>query len=323
MDKSKFKYDPESLEFKAQDNSLRARFFREFIGQFFTGIVIAFILFLVASYIIVPPKTRKLKRENDQLKKEYANLNERFLETEKVLVDIKKRDENIYKAILESDPNEFKRRDSVVSIKNIFERYSGMNEIQISNFISEQIDKLMISLNKDTKKFSDLAEVLSTKEKMLINIPSIQPLENKNLDLIVYGFGKRIDPIYKTPASHNGLDYSVPEGTKIFATAEGNVTFSGNKRGEGDIIIISHGYGFETRYSHLSKSFVQPGKKVNRGDVIGLVGNTGKSMTPHLHYEVRVNDKPVNPVNFFFADLSPSQYDKMIKLSARGGLSLD
>ena len=323
MDKGKFKFDPDSLEYKAQDSSFKARFFREFVSQVLTGVVIAFVLFLIASYIIVPPKTRKIKRENEQLRKEYAKLNERFLETERVLIDIKKRDENIYKVILESDPNEFKRRDSSVSIKNILHRYEGMNDIQIAKSIDKWAEKLLGEFNDNSIEFHKLAEVINTKEKMLKNIPSIQPISNKKLDIIVYGFGKRIDPIYKTPATHNGLDYSVPEGTKILATAEGNVTYSGQKRGEGNMIIISHGYGFETRYSHLSKSFVFSGKKIKRGDVIGLVGNTGKSMTPHLHYEVRVNEKPVNPVNFFFADLSPNQYDKMIKLAARGGLSLD
>ena len=323
MDKGKFKFDPDSLEYKAQDSSFKARFFREFMGQLLTGIVIAFVLFFIASYIIVPPKTRKIRRENNQLRKEYAILNERFLETEKVLTDIKKRDENIYKVILESDPNEFKRRDSVVSIKKIFERYEGMNDIQIAKSIEKWTEKLLEKFNKNTKDFNDLAKVFNTKEKMLKNIPSIQPIKNDNLNTIVYGFGKRIDPIYKTPATHNGLDYSTPEGTKIMATADGKVTYSGQKRGEGEIVIISHGYGFETRYSHLSKNFVNVGKKIKRADIIGLVGNTGKSMTPHLHYEVRVDEKPVNPVNFFFADLTPKKYDRMIKLAARGGLSLD
>jgi len=323
MDKNKFKFDTESLEYKEQDNSLKARFFREFIGQLLTGIVIAFVLFFVASYIIVPPKTRKNKRENEQLREEYFKLNERFLETKKVLDDVKKRDDNIYKVILESDPNEFKRRDSVVNINDILERYGGMSDILIAKSIDKWSERLLGKFHKNTQDYKDLAKVINTKEKMLKNIPSIQPIENKKLDVIVYGFGKRIDPIYKALVTHNGLDYGVPEGTKILATAEGKVIFSGHKRGEGNMIIISHGHGFETRYSHLSKSFVHVGKKIKRAEVIGLVGNTGKSMTPHLHYEVRVNEKPVNPVNFFFADLTANQYDKMIKLAARGGLSLD
>jgi len=323
MNKGKFKFDKESLEYKEQDSSLKARFFREFIGQILTGIVIAFILFFIASYIIVPHSVRKLKRENEQLRNEFVELNERFLETNQVLFDVNKRDDNIYKVILESDPNEFKRRDSVVDINDILKKYEGMNEIMIAKSIDKWSERLLGNYLKNTNDYKDLAKVINAKEKMLKNIPSIQPIINEKLDIIVYGFGNRIDPIYKSPSAHNGIDYSVPEGTKILATAEGKVIYSGHKRGEGNIVIISHGYGFETRYSHLSKIFVNNGKKIKRAEVIGLVGNTGKSMTPHLHYEVRVNKKPVNPVNFFFADLTAKQYDKMIKLAARGGLSLD
>ncbi len=323
MTKSRFKFDPESLKFEEQDLSFKARFIRMFIGLLMSGIVIAFILLLVSSYVIVSPSTRKKIRENQKLKTELLVLTQRFLQTEKVLDDIKKRDENIYKVIMESDPNETMEVDSSENLTQVLGKMQEVKEIDLAKLIDKELDSLLDYLSKDEKSFTQLARVIEAKEKMLANIPSIQPIENNNLEIIVYGFGKRIDPVYKTPAFHNGIDYSIPEGTKVFATADGKVSYAGHKRGHGKLITITHGYGFTSKYSHLSKILVAKGKKVSRGDVIGLSGNTGKSMTPHLHYEVHVNDKEVNPVNFYFADLTPIQYELMIKLSSRGGLSLD
>ncbi len=323
MADNRFKFDKESLKYEEQDLSFKARFIKMFVGLLTTGIVIAFILLLVSSYIIVKPSTRKKIRENQKLQKELLILTQRFLQTEKVLDDIKKRDENIYKVIMESDPNEINRVDSVDGINGVLGKMRELKEIELANFINHELDSLLGYMSKDEKSFVDLARVIETKEKMLANIPSIQPIKNDALDIIVYGFGKRIDPVYKTPAFHNGIDYSIPEGTKVFATANGRVSYAGHKRGHGKMIKITHGYGFASKYSHLSKILVSNGKKVNRGDVIALSGNTGKSMTPHLHYEVHVNDKEVNPVNFYFADLTANQYELMIRLSSRGGLSLD
>lgn len=323
MTKSRFKFDPESLKFEEQDLSFKTRFIRMFVGLLMSGIVIAFILLLVSSYIIVSPATRKKIRENQKLKKELLILTQRFLQTEKVLDDIKKRDENIYKVIMESDPNEINKMDSANSLTRVLGKMLKVKEVDVAKLIDHELDSLLDYLSKDEKSFRDLAKVIETKEKMLANIPSIQPVKNDALEIIIYGFGKRIDPVYKTPAFHNGIDYSIPEGTKIYATADGRVSYAGHKRGHGKMITIMHGYGFTSKYAHLSKILVPGGKKVRRGDVIALSGNTGKSMTPHLHYEVHVNDKEVNPVNFYFAALTPNQYELMIKLSSRGGLSLD
>ena len=323
MTKNRFKFDPESLKFEEQDLSFKARFIRMFIGLLMSGIVIAFVLLLVSSYIIVSPATRKKIRENQKLKTELLVLTQRFLQTEKVLDDIKKRDENIYKVIMESDPNETTEVDSSENLTKVLGKMQEVKEIDLAKLIDKELDSLLDYLSKDEKSFTQLARVIEAKEKMLANIPSIQPIENNNLEIIIYGFGKRIDPVYKTPAFHNGIDYSIPEGTKVYATADGKVSYAGHRRGHGKLITIIHGYGFTSKYSHLSNILVSNGKKVKRGDVIGLSGNTGKSMTPHLHYEVHVNDKEVNPVNFYFADLTPIQYELMIKLSSRGGLSLD
>lgn len=322
MTKIKYKFDPESLQFTEQDTSFKARFFREYLGVFVAGILIAIALIFVSAYVVIPPATRKMRRENEQAMNEMIDLTKKYEQMEKVLRDLEKRDENIYKAILESDPNEIKE-DSVSEVVKVMKMFEGKRPLEIAQYISDELDKALIALQGDEAKYRSFAKVLDTKAKMLMYIPSIQPVANRNLEIIVYGFGKRIDPFYKTPTDHNGMDYSVPDGTRVFATAHGTVSFAGQKRGDGNIVIINHGYGFETRYAHLDQILVSVGKKVERSDYIGTAGNSGKSMSPHLHYEVRINEKPVNPVNFFFADLAPDQYEKMIHFSSRGGVSLD
>ncbi len=313
MEDNRYMFDPENLKFEEQDQSFKKRFFRMFFGLLMSGIVIAFILLLVSSYVIVSPSTRKKIRENEKLKQELRVLTKRFLQTEKVLEDIKKRDENIYKVIMESDPYTNEEVDDEDNLTKTLSNVHDVDDFEIAGLINHQLDSLFNYIAKDEKAFNNFAKIVETKEKMLSSIPSIQPVKNDDLEVI----------FYRTPAFHSGMDYSVPEGTKVYATADGKIKYAANKRGEGKMIIINHGYGFITKYSHLSKLLVSKGKKVKRGDVIGLSGNTGKSMSPHLHYEVLLNDEAVNPVNFYFADLDADQYNTMIRRSSRGGLSLD
>ncbi len=322
MAHTKYKFDPESLQYKELDASFRAKFIREYLGVIIAGIFIAFGLILVSSYVIVSPETRKLRRENKMLGEVYKDQVKRYAQTENVLKDVEKRDQNIYKAVLESDPNEAKG-DTISSYLALLQKTQGMKPLVLARYIENQLDSMLAGIASDEENYKSFAKLFNSKSKMLAYIPSIQPVENKYLDVIIYGYGKRIDPFYKTPVDHKGMDYSVPEGSRVMATADGVIRFAGQLRGEGNIIVINHGYGFETKYSHLDQMFVSSGKRIKRGDYIGTVGNSGKSMAPHLHYEVIVKGKPVNPVNFFFADLSATQYDKMIRISSRGGISLD
>lgn len=320
MAKTKYKFDPDSLQFTEQDT--KSKFLRTYIGVIVSGVLIAIALLFVSAYIIVPPSLRKMRRENTQASKDLKDLTEKYQQMEKVLNDIEKRDENIYKAILESDPNESKN-DSLSEVTEMIRMFEGRRPTEIAAYIDTVIDKTLKTLTSNESKYRDFAKVLDTKAKMLVHIPSIQPVKNDDLEIMIYGFGKRVDPFYKTPKDHNGMDYSVPEGTRVFATANGTVSFVGRKRGKGNVVIINHGYGFETMYAHLDQILTSAGRKVERGDYIGTSGNSGKSMSPHLHYEVLLNSKPLNPVNFYFADLSPNQYNKLIKFSSRGGVSLD
>lgn len=322
MTKVKYKFDPESLQFKKQDDSFKAKFIREYLGVIIAGIFIAMGLLLISTYLIVSPEMRKLRRENRVISQDYKEQVKRYAQTEKVLKDIEKRDDNIYKAILESDPNE-QKADTISSYLALLQKTEEMEPLDLARYVDVQLDSLLQVMASNEDNYQNFAKIFNSKMKMIDYVPSIQPIDNQNVDVIVYGFGKRIDPFYRTLVNHKGMDFSIPEGTKIRATANGTIKFSGQLRGEGTSIIISHEYGFETRYTHLDQVLVNAGKKVRRGDVIGTSGNTGKSLAPHLHYEVHVKGVPVNPVNFFFADLNPGQYNKMIKMSSMGGISLD
>ena len=157
---------------------------------------------------------------------------------------------------------------------------------------------------------------------MLACIPAIQPVSNKELRRIASGFGYRYHPIYKTLRMHTGMDFSAPRGTPIYATGNGKVKSTKRKSGYGKTCVVDHGFGYKTLYGHMSKIIVKRGQKVKRGEIIGYVGSTGTSTSPHLHYEVRINDKPVNPVHYFFNDLSPEEYEKVIEISSRINQSL-
>lgn len=322
MTKVKYKFDPESLQFTGQDESFKSKFVREYLGVIVAGLFIAFALLILSAYVNFSPEIREKRRHGRNANEVYQELSNKFDEMEKVLKDLEKRDENIYKAILESDPKEH-AQDSISQVSKMLKILEGRQPLEIAEFVANEIDSLLFYLRQDKDKYKDFAKVLDEKAKMLVHIPSIQPVKNTNLEVMVYGYGKRIDPFYKTPVDHKGMDFSVPEGTRVFATANGKVSFVGMKRGDGNTVVINHGYGFETKYTHLDKILVTRGKQVERGDYIGTAGNTGKSMSPHLHYEVHINGKAVNPVNFYFADLKPGDYEKMIKFSSRGGVSLD
>jgi murein DD-endopeptidase MepM/ murein hydrolase activator NlpD len=209
-------------------------------------------------------------------------------------------------------------------MQNPYIKFSSVSGKTIVNVNNKRIEELFDLIYKNRVIFEKIKAILkSGRHKDLKYIPSIQPVYNRNLQYPVYGFGNKIDHVYKSLAFHPGVDYAAPEGTRVFATADGIVENSGMVRGQGQRILVNHGNGYKTLYAHLDNIFVFNGKKLKRGDVIATVGMTGKSVIPHLHYEVLFNSKPVNPVNYFFMDLSPIDFYKIETESARSGLSLD
>jgi len=201
---------------------------------------------------------------------------------------------------------------------------ASLTDAELNSSLVFQIKNLRSRLTAQTASFHDIEAMVKNKEALLAATPAIQPVNNKDLNRLASGFGYRIDPVYKTTKFHAGLDFAAPQGTPIYATADGTVKQAGNTGdGYGNHIIINHGFSYETLYGHMFRIKARVGQRVKRGEVIGWVGSTGKSTGPHLHYEVHKNGKPLDPIYFFYNDLSPEQFDRMLKMAATGNQSFD
>lgn len=323
MSKVKYKYNPKTLTYEKAELTLWDRVLK-FFSYIGTGLVFA-VFFLFIFYLFFDsPKEKRLKRENEQLKLNYTLLNNRVEDLSNVMANLEERDDNIYRVIFEAEPIPKSIRDAGFGGSNRYESLEGFENSQLIIQTTKRLDKLAKQMYIQSKSFDEVIEMAENKEKMLASIPAIQPVANKELKRMASGFGYRIDPHYKVRKFHAGMDFSAPTGTDVYATGDGTVKKTKKGlRGYGYHIIVDHGYGYETLYAHLSEIKVKPGSKVKRGEVIGAVGNTGKSMGPHLHYEVRKNGEAVNPINFYFNDLSPAEYEKMIELASRASQSFD
>jgi murein DD-endopeptidase MepM/ murein hydrolase activator NlpD len=271
------------------------------------------------------PKDRQLKAENQELLLQLELLSKRADQMSIILADLENRDDNIYRAIFEVEPiPDNLRRAGIGGInryKNL-EKFKGSADIVLST--TKKLDRLAKQLYIQSKSFDEIYSKAKQKTEMLASIPAIQPVSNKDLTRMASGFGMRIDPHYKTPAFHEGMDFTAPTGTAIYATGNGRVQRADSKaKGYGNHVRIDHGFGYVTLYAHMNEILVKPGQSVARGEIIGYVGNTGKSSGPHLHYEVHKNGRPVNPINFYFSDLTPEEYDLMIQLSSQENQSFD
>ena len=243
---------------------------------------------------------------------------------EVVLDDIQKRDDNIYRTIFEADPIPTSIRKQGFGGINRYKELEGFSNSKIIIETSSKIDQLTKQLYLQSKSFDEIIDLTKDKLSMLASIPAIQPVSNKNLKRMASGYGYRIHPIYKTRKLHTGMDFSAKIGTEIYATGNGKISkVRRSKKGYGNYVEINHGYGYKTLYAHMSKSIVKKGQKVKRGEVIGYVGNTGTSVAPHLHYEVHKNGKKIDPVNFYYNDLSTEEYSKMLEISSQNNQSFD
>ena len=236
---------------------------------------------------------------------------------------IQQRDDNLYRVVLQADPVADAVRKAGYGGTNRYEELMDMANADLVVNTTQKMDMLNRQLYIQSKSFDEVVNLFKDHDKMLQSIPAIQPVANKNLKQTASGYGTRIDPIYKTVKFHSGMDFSANIGTPVYATGDGVVKKAGWESGYGKIIIVNHGFGYETWYAHLNDYSVRVGQKVKRGEVIGKLGNTGKSTGPHLHYEVRLKGKAVNPVNYYFMDLSAEDYDKMIELAANQGAVFD
>ena len=279
--------------------------------------------FILLLWIFGSPSEKQLRIENSRLLAQYNVLSRRLDEALGVMQGIQQRDDNLYRVVLQADPVADAVRKAGYGGTNRYEELMDMANADLVVNTTQKMDMLNRQLYIQSKSFDEVVDLFKNHDEMLKCIPAIQPVANKNLKQTASGYGTRIDPIYKTVKFHSGMDFSANIGTPVYATGDGRVVKVGWESGYGKLIKIDHGFGYMTWYAHLNDYNVRVGQKVVRGEVIGKVGNTGKSTGPHLHYEVHVKGKVVNPVNYYFMDLSAEDYDKMIEIAANHGKVFD
>jgi murein DD-endopeptidase MepM/ murein hydrolase activator NlpD len=317
MSKGKYKVNPQTLELERVKLGLKDLLLR---GGYYLlgGIVFAILVLFVAYTFFDSPKELMQKREIEQYALQQDLMNSRIDQLASVLKEIEDRDDNIYRTIFEAEPIPVEERKAGVGGSDRYRNLKGYENTKRITETAKKLDQLSRELYVQSKSFDEVYKLAKNKEKMLASIPGIQPISNKDLKRIASGFGYRIHPIYKTLRMHEGIDFSAPIGTPIYATGDGTVErLKSRMSGYGKVVKINHGFGYETLYAHMSKIIVRPGQKVKRGEIIGYVGNSGRSTGPHLHYEVRKNGKPINPIHFFYQDLTPEEYEKVIEISSR------
>lgn len=293
------------------------------LRRLFIGMGLGAGSFLVLLFIFGSPSEKELRKENSKLKAQYNVLSRRLDEAMGVLQDIQQRDDNLYRVIFMADPVPSAIRQAGYGGTNRYEHLMDMASSDLVINTTQKMDMLTKQLYIQSSSFDDVVDMCKSHDEMLHCIPAIQPIANKDLKKTASGYGMRIDPIYGTSKFHAGMDFSANSGTDVYATGDGTVIKAGWETGYGNTVIIDHGFGYQTWYAHLRDFRTKVGKKVVRGEVIGGVGSTGKSTGPHLHYEVHVKGKVVNPVNYYFMDLSAEDYDRMIQLAANHGKVLD
>lgn len=269
------------------------------------------------------PRERRLREENERLEARLEVLNRQADEALAVMEDIAERDNNFYRVMMQAEPLGRSRRLAGLERRRNFDRLDSLSDSRLVGTVENKLDQLDRMIYSQIQSFDFLAEEASGQKDRIAHTPAIQPVPEKYLRTMASGYGMRVDPVYGTTKFHEGMDFSAPPGTPVYATADGTIASASWQGAYGNMIEIKHGYNYITRYAHLSKINVRPGQTVHRGDLIGEVGNTGKSTGPHLHYEVRYRGAPQNPVNYYFFDLTPEQYDEIIRLAENAGHVMD
>lgn len=323
MSKVKFRFDTKTLQYEKVELKLIDKV-RKILSYLATGIVFSAAVVWIAYSYFDSPKEKQLKREIAFMKLQYETLNERLDQTNDVLAHLQEKDDDIYRVIFEAEPVPSSKRDAGFGGVNRYKKLEDYDASEVVIETTKKLDKISKQLVVQSKSFDEVIQLALNKEKMLASIPAIQPISNEKLTRIASGFTYRIHPIYKIKHFHTGIDFTAPRGTDVYATGDGVVKSVDSKsRGYGEHIVIDHGYGYETLYGHLSGFNVREGQRVKRGEIIGFVGSTGTSTAPHLHYEVIKDGEKINPINFFFNDLTPEEYEKVIELSSRSNQSFD
>ena len=324
MAKSKYKFNPESLEYYRVEKTQKQKIWHA-LAYISIVLLISGAGYVMFSVLIDSPKEKGLKRQVSEMNLTLELFNKHLNDLEDVLGEMQDRDDNIYRTIFEAEPLNYSVREAGFGGSNLYRELETMENSEIVIETAKRLDILERKAYVQSDSYDDLVKMAISKETMIAAIPAIQPISNKDLTRTASGWGYRIHPIYKIRKFHYGIDFTAPTGTEIYATGDGVIESveANNRDGYGNNIIINHGFGFKTLYGHMDSFNVKKGQKVKRGDVIGFVGNTGLSTAPHLHYEVIRNNDKVNPINYFFNDLTADEYSRMIELSMRPGQSFD
>lgn len=320
--KNKYKINPQTLALEQVEHGLRY-WLRQTGIYIFGGIVLGVVFLYLFLYFFPSPREKQLLKEKETIQSQMEMLNSQVDQMQIVMTDLQQRDDNLYRVLFGAEPIPLSIRQGTQRKIDYYEQLGQMTNSQLVADLALKVDILEKELYVQAKSYDEIVELTKTKEIRMEHIPAIQPVMNKDLKRVASGYGMRIDPVYHVRRFHQGMDFTAPTGTEVFATGNAKVEFAGWKQGYGNTVILDHSYGYKTLYAHLYKILVRKGQKVRRSDVIALVGNTGKSTGPHLHYEVRLNGRAVDPRNYYFYDLSPEEYDQMIQLSNNFGEMLD
>ena len=317
MKKVKYFYNTHTLRYEKLVTPLRVKLLR-FFGLISALIVSSAIVIYLYNRFIPKPTELEANRKYENLKDNYRLLNSKVQSLQDQLSTLEKRDNEVYRSIFEQNPLPDSARAKLVEKQKELVKVTVIGEDVFGNNIAAQLNNLDARITYQTTSYKGIENLIKNQGAKLASIPAIQPISNKQLTRIASGFGMRIHPIYGIAKMHNGLDFTAPQGTPIYATGDGQITTAGMGTGTGNHVIINHGYGYETEYMHMVRIKARQGQRVKRGEIIGWVGNTGASTGPHCHYEVHINGNPVDPVYFFYNDLNAEEFDRLLKIASTG-----
>lgn len=323
MKKIKYYYNTHTLRYEKLVTPFRVKLLRVF-AFLATAFVTAALISYFAFQFVGSPNEKFLRIQNQALQEDLSDLSDSVVQIQMKMAELEKRDNSVYRSIFEATPLPDSARATYLEKQKEIARVESMSNNELVRSIATALVSLKNRIAAQNASYKQIAGFINNKEKLLAATPAIQPVANKDLDRVASGFGYRIDPIYKTVKFHAGLDFTAPQGTPIYATADGVVNTAGfSNGGYGNHVVINHGYGYETLYGHMFRVKVRQGQSVKRGDLIGYVGSTGKSTGPHCHYEVHKNGQKLDPIYFFYNDLSPQQFDQLLKRASASNQSFD
>ncbi|MEP7237519.1 MAG: M23 family metallopeptidase [Ferruginibacter sp.] len=317
MKKIKYYYNTHTLRYEKLVTPLRVKLLRVF-GFISAALVTSAIVIYIYNNFFPRAVDKEAELKYEIIKDNYSTLAAKAKTLQQQMAQLEKRDNDVYRSIFEANPLSDSARTKAIEKNKEIAKVNLLSDDELGIEIAKTLNNISSRAAYQFDSYNAIEKLINNQETKMACIPAIQPVSNKQLTRIASGFGMRIHPIYGIAKMHYGLDFTAPQGTPIYATGDGIVTTAGVGNGTGNHVIINHGYGYETEYMHMVRIKATIGKQVKRGEVIGWVGNTGASTGPHCHYEVHINGEPVDPVYFFFNDLTAEQYDRVLKIAATG-----